>query len=458
MSKDLTRLRVDRLGTAQRFLVLGLGRSGLAASELLHALGRSVLATDDALRQGTLPPERLALLTERGIPVVDPRPELAREVDVLIQSPGVPPWHPLVELARQAGVVVWGELELAARLVDIPIIGVTGTNGKSTVVTLVSHILASAEIPHRLAGNIGVALCGELVQLTGNEQYLVLEVSSFQLEAVDLFKPKIACVLNIAPDHLDRYASLEEYANAKWQISARQDPGDALLVGDELADCVPAAVRAQRYVFSLFDCPQQGIGCHNGEVTWRAGDTVERFRLPQWALVRRAHQRSNGLAALAIARLAGVPFVRSLAAWNTFVDLPHRLEVVRRLHGVTYINDSKATNVHATCAALAAIEDPVVLIAGGRGKGESYEALRDAALEKVVGLVLIGETAGELEQTLQLPVRTARVSTMADAVRAARAMAEPGDTVLLSPAAASYDMFANFAERGNVFRREVESL
>lgn len=449
-------LPVDRLGPARRYLVLGLGRSGTAVARLLRSVGKEVVATDNrplsALADG------VARLRSWGAAVREYDPELVQAAETLVISPGVAADHPLVLAAQRAGLEVIGELELAARLLDTPMIAVTGTNGKSTVVSLVSHIFRRLGIVHCLAGNIGNAICGELDQLRGDERYIVLEVSSFQLETTDRFHPAIACVLNIAPDHLDRHGSMEAYAAAKWRIALRQTEHDQLLVGRPLWEAVPDTVRAERLAAAAEEHALPGISARGGVLCWRRGGERAEMTLPPWALRRQAHQRENGLAAVAIARLAGAPLAEALAAWESFRDLPHRLEPVAVREGVAYIDDSKATNVHAACAALAAMTSPVVLIAGGSDKGESFGALREAARGKVAGLVLLGETADALERELRLDVPTARAASMSEAVAAAAAMAKPGDVVLLSPACASLDMFANYSERGRRFREAVEAL
>ena len=392
----------------RRALVLGLARSGRAAQAALEAGGTEVVAADRTLGND----EDLALLDG---------------VEVLVKSPGVPGEAPLVAAARGRGIPVWSEIELASRLLPNPVIGVTGTNGKTTTTELLGAMLGA-----RTAGNVGTAL-SELVGDVGADEWIVCELSSFQLEDVEHFRPRIAVLLNLEPDHLDRHGSFEAYRDAKLRIFENQGPDDTAVVPRGF-DSIPGAAR---------------------RVEFAAGD-----ELPAEPLLPGAHNRENAAAATAAARAAGLDDGAIAAALRTFPGVEHRLELVAELDGVRYVNDSKATNTAAARRALTAYDAPLHLILGGRAKGESWEELaRAIAAADVVTAYLIGEAAEPLSVDLgheNVPFLIS--ATLERAVAEARSAAKPGDVVLLSPACASYDQFRDYEHRGEEFRRLVQNL
>ncbi len=383
--------------------MLGLARSGLAAAAALERRGAEVVRADRELGN-------------------DVDLSLLEDVGVLVKSPGVPAEAPLVVTARERGIPVWSEIELASRLLPNPILGVTGTNGKTTTAEWLGLMLGAP-----VAGNVGRAL-SELDGEVEPEQLVVVELSSFQLEDVDRFRPRIAVLLNLEPDHLDRHRSFEAYRDAKLRIFENQTEADTAVVPHDLDH----KLRAQRVEFAAAD------------------------PLPAEPSLRGAHNRENAAAAVAAARAAGAGEEEIARGLRDFRGVPHRLELVAEREGVTYVNDSKATNVAATLRALAAYEDePVRLILGGSRKGEDFAPLAEALGPNVRAVYVIGETADELARAIP---DTIKAGDLATAVERAATAAQPGEVVLLSPACASYDQFRDFEERGEEFKRLVANL
>ena len=384
-------------------LVLGLARSGFAAAAALERRGVEVVRADRELGND----EDIGLLDG---------------VELLVKSPGVPAEAPLVAAARERGIPVWSEIELASRLLPNPILGVTGTNGKTTTAEWLGFILGAP-----VAGNVGRAL-SELDGEVDPEQLVVVELSSFQLEDVHEFRPRIAVLLNLEPDHLDRHGSFDAYQAAKLRIFENQAEDDTAVVPRDLAHLV----RGRRVEFAADD------------------------PLPAEPSLRGLHNRENAAAATAAARAAGATDEQIAEGLRDFTGVAHRLELVGERRGVTYVNDSKATNVAATLRALAAYEDePVRLILGGSRKGEDFAALAAALGPNVHAVYVIGETADELARAIPDTIRARDLET---AVERAATAAQPGEVVLLSPGCASYDQFRDFEERGEEFRRLVENL
>ena len=383
--------------------MLGLARSGLAAAAALERRGVEVVRADRELGND----EDISLL---------------RDVGLLVKSPGVPGEAPLVAGAREREIPVWREIELASRLLPNPIVGVTGTNGKTTTAEWLGFMLGAP-----VAGNVGRAL-SELDGQVEGDQLVVAELSSFQLEDIDRFRPRIAVLLNLEPDHLDRHGSFEAYRHAKLRIFENQTESDTAVVPRDLDH----KVRARRVEFA-------------------AGDP-----LPAEPALRGLHNRENAAAAVAAARAAGAGEEEIVRGLREFKGVPHRLELVAEQGGVAYVNDSKATNVAATLRALAAYEDtPVRLILGGSRKGEDFAPLAAAVGPNISAVYVIGETADELARAIP---DTIRAGDLATAVERAATAAQPGEVVLLSPACASYDQFRDFEDRGEEFKRLVANL
>ena len=411
----------------KRILVVGLARSGRAAAEALVAQGAEVVGydRDEALDAGRL--SALGVEVHLG----EEEETLLKGTDLVVKSPGVPGETPLVAGAHARGVPVWSEIELGARLLGNPLVGVTGTNGKTTTSELVGAIFRAAERPVEVAGNVGRPLTS-LVGSTTPDAWIVCELSSFQLEDVHTLRPRIAVLLNLEPDHLDRHGTFERYAEAKLRVFENQRADDVAVVPRGFGE-IPGDAR---------------------RVEFAADDA-----LPAEPRIPGAHNRENAAAAAAAARAAGLDDPAIAEALRTFPGVPHRIELVRELRGIRYVNDSKATNVAAALRALASFPDARLhVILGGLGKAEPYEPLA-AAFKPGDRAYLIGVAAPEIAAALETAgVPLVHAGDLATALAAAVDAAAPGDVVLLSPACASFDQFERFEERGDTFRRLVEEL
>jgi len=438
-------------------LVVGAGKSGQAVSRFLAS--REVLVTlTDTKKQ-----EDLELDVPAGVslslgfyPLVS-----SGRWDLIVVSPGVPAHVPLAAEGRRLGIPVIGELELAWWFIRSPVVAVTGTNGKTTTTALLGELFRQAGRRTLVAGNIGVPLITEVGNY-GPGDVIVAEVSSFQLETTRDFRPRVAVILNLTPDHLDRHGTMEAYTGAKATIFANQQAPDwtVLNFDDPRTRALASRTRAKVLFFSRRHKLEQGVFIQDGRIMARAGGKeadvcpVETLGIPG------AHNVENALAATAAGWVSGIePSVmgRALAA---FRGVPHRLELVGRVGGVEFINDSKATNPDAAVRALDAYPGPVVLIAGGRNKGNDFSAFMEKAKEAVRVLVVLGECAPEMAAAASR-AGLAEVLWARDlpaAVQLARKAARPGEVVLLSPACASWDMFQNYEERGDLFRRLVGKL
>jgi UDP-N-acetylmuramoylalanine--D-glutamate ligase len=442
-----------------RVLVVGCGRSGLAAARLALGKGAQVVVTDarDEAAVGTAADEARragARLELGGHPA-----ELADRADLVVLSPGVPPGIELIGRARARGLPVWGEIELAARYARGRSLAITGSNGKSTVTTMVGTIFERAGLPVRVGGNLGRPFA-ELLDDDPRVVY-VLELSSFQLETLESLEPAVAVVLNLSADHLDRYPSLEAYARAKARLLELQSPGDSAVLN---ADDPPSRVferhvRGALYLFSTRREVLHGAFLRGERLVLRTMHGEESL-LPAGELtVRGEHNVGNALAAALTARLAGCPpraIADGLAAYR---PLPHRLEHVRTVDGVAFYNDSKATNPASTAKALAAFEPGRVhLIAGGKDKGADWDELLDPIRRHCRRVLLVGAARAMLTRRLAGTAELVDCETVGRAVREGLAGATAGDIVLLAPGCASFDQYRNFEERGEDFRRAVLSL
>jgi UDP-N-acetylmuramoylalanine--D-glutamate ligase len=443
----------------KRVLVVGLGRSGIAAAQLCAARGARVTVTDK--RSAT---ELAAAVAKLPAGVAHELGGHRREsfvgADLVILSPGVPE-IPELAAARAAGVEITGELELASRFVSATIVAITGTNGKSTVTTLVGEMLRATGHPTFVGGNLGEPLA-EAVGTPAAEVggFCVVEVSSFQLEATETFRPRVAVLLNITPDHLDRYAGLEGYAAAKARIFAAQTPDDFAVVNfdDPLAVRASAAARARREGFSIVESLATGAWLGGPLLLKLPGQAPESYPADLPWLLGQRHNQANALAALLAARLAGAAPAEARAGLLAFRALSHRMELVADADGVAYYDDSKGTNVGAVVAALDGFPRPVVLIAGGRDKGGDYAPLAEALGRVGRAAILIGEAADKMQAAFAPVLPVERAPTLETAVEAARRWARPGDAVVLSPACSSFDMFRDYAHRAEVFRSAVAHL
>jgi len=433
-------------------VIVGLGRTGLSAARYLRASGWRLAVTDTR----AAPPELAALTAlDAAIPVrlggLDAT--LLEEALCVVASPGISLTQPFFEAARRRGLEIVGDIELFARAAHAPVAGITGTNGKSTVTTLLARMAQRAGIAVRVGGNLGEPA---LDLLSEDAALYVLELSSFQLETTSHLECRAATVLNVSADHLDRYATMDEYAAAKARIFARCDTA-VINLDDPLVVAMPRAVR-RTLSFSLRATvgADYAVATHQGQ-WWltRGGEPL----LPVAAMrIKGLHNAANALAALALGEALELPLESMLAELREFAGLPHRSQWVAEVRGVTYINDSKGTNVGATLAAVGGMAGPLVMIAGGDGKNQDFAPLAAAFRGKVRHTVLIGRDAPRIAPVLAGVCTFESCATLPEAVRAAARAAKPGDTVLLSPACASLDMFRDYAQRGAVFVQAVAEL
>ena len=435
----------------ERVVVVGLGASGRAAARFCAERGAQVVANDSRTEVDGLEP-LVAAGVELSLGGHDPA--IFQSANRIVVSPGVPPLA-VVDEAAARGVPVWSEVELASRFLRGTLVAITGTNGKSTVTSLVAAMGEAAGLPAFAGANLGEPLVHAVGTAAGDRGLVVAELSSFQLERVDALRPKVAAVLNVSEDHLDRYDSYAGYVAAKGRIFAAQRAEDHAVVPADDEVCLGLARAGAGAVHGF---GPGGEGRIEGD---DLVDTESGLRVPVAELaLTGGPNRLNACAAALIARLAGIPRAAIEGALRSFGGLGHRMELVGEVDGVAYFDDSKATNVGAAVAALRGFmgRRRVVLIAGGRDKGGSYAPLADALREVGRGAVLLGEAAERIRAGLgdAAPLRAAE--SMEDAVRVARELAQPGDAVLLAPACSSFDMFRSYAERGDVFQAAVRSL
>ena len=450
-----------------KVVVYGLAKSGLAALRLLRAHGARVTALDARTEEALGDTARE--LKAQGVTLVTGAtpPGLLEAQTLVVVSPGVPLALPDLQKARAAGVPIWGEVELAGRLLThVPLLGITGTNGKSTTTALTGELFSRGGRRTFVGGNLGRPLA-EAALSPSDWDALVVELSSFQLEGIDTLRPRGAAILNLTPDHLDRYASHAAYGEAKARIFRNQTGEDFAVVNADDADVLrlAQAARVPVYGFSLTGRPVASTPALAGLAVAQpggfrfegVGEQGEAFTLTNRAL-RGAHNAQNAMAASLLARLAGVPHDGVQAGLDRYPGLPHRLESVRVLDGVEWVNDSKATNVDSVLVALRAFSRDVLLIAGGKGKGAPYTPMVEEGRGKVKGVLTIGQDAQTLARAYEGVAPVYPCVTLPEAVRRARALATSGDTVLLSPACASYDQFQNFEHRGDTFKQLVGEL
>jgi len=444
----------------KRVLVVGLGASGLAAARFLKARGAKVTVSDS--RPATLITELTTLLDEGFMVETGGHGLLTfRRQELIVVSPGVPQTVPELKQVRALGAHIIGELELGSEYLQGEIVAVTGSNGKTTTTTLIGEIFKAAGWPTLVGGNIGRPVTA-MVEESTPESWSVLEVSSFQLETVESFKPRIALVLNITPDHLDRHGTFEAYWEAKARITEFQDAGDFLILNGEDVETqkVAAKTKAQIYWFSAKRQIKQGAFAYGESVFFavQEGKSPEPVMpLSEIPLAGR-HNVENVLAAVCAAKLAGISSEVIRAAVKSFKAVEHRLEFTRELDGVRYYNDSKATNVDATMKALESFASGIWLILGGKDKDSDYTTLAPLIRERVKTVITIGSAAEKIERQLAGVAKIESAGTMDRALAYARAQATAGDTVLLAPACASFDQFKNYEERGRVFKELVQGL
>ena len=450
----------------KRVLVVGLARTGVAASLFCSARGARVTATDRKNEHELA--ETVVLLRAAGVSLALGGHEQAsfREQDLLVVSPGIPVNAPLLEDARKLGIPVWSEVELAWRFLRGKLIAITGSNGKTTTTSLVAHILKTSAIPTLVGGNIGVPLLS-LVDSSSDATVTVAEISSFQLENVEEFRPEVGVLLNLTPDHLDRHASFEEYAGAKMRMFENQSERDAAILNaddPEVTRRMPNGPRV--YWFSRKKRVTAGAFLLEEQIVFRAGGDETQLLRRSDITLRGEHNLENVLAACSAAFLVGAPMAGIAEGVRSFAGVEHRLEFVGNVAGVQYYNDSKATNVDAALKAIEAFPKPqpssekgrLIVILGGKDKGSPYTPLREPLAARARDVLLIGAAAEKIAADLEGATPLERAGTLDRAVQIAKDRAKAGDIVLLAPACASFDQFENYEQRGRIFKDLVAKL
>lgn len=453
----------------QRVTVVGLGKSGVAAARLLQALGAKVRVAD--YQPESKLTSQLSQLDRHNLDVfVGTMFEQAfQDVERIVLSPGVPGDLSVLESVRNRGGQIIGELELASRFLHQDLVAVTGTKGKSTTVSLLGRIFEESGRRAFIGGNLGVPLCEAALAVwqqarsrTEDPVYevIVAETSSFQLETIEGFHPRVAVWLNFTPDHLDRYRSMAEYRLAKTRLFKNHMTTDCAVMNldDPVVTAVGKSLPSVPYWFSLTQCVDQGAFLDRGHVIAQLGSTRFDFGPKHDIGLRGDHNIANVLAAVIVGLLCGCPEDAIRRAIREFHGVPHALELVRERRGVLYVNDSKGTNVDATLKALSSFETPLLVILGGKDKGGNFELLREPLSRQAKRIYLIGEAAPKIQQALEGVERVTRVESLQAAVELAAKAGEKGDVVLLSPACASFDMFRDYQDRGQQFREAVNAL
>jgi UDP-N-acetylmuramoylalanine--D-glutamate ligase len=448
--------------SGKKISVIGAARSGVAVAELLRSKGSKVFVSDSGTSEKLA--SRISHLKEIGIEIeTGTHSERVYDADLIVISPGVPSTSPVVLEAERRGIRIVSELEVASWFCRSSIVAVTGSNGKTTTTTLIGRILDDAKKKHVLAGNIGTAFSSVVLELD-QTSVAVLEVSSFQLDHIETFHPKVSVILNITPDHLDRYGgSFEKYIASKCRIFENQTTDDYLIYCyDDIESHEHIRRLPDMHVHPLpFGVDQrfdEGAFIEAGKlVTILNGKRAEVVAAEQIS-IKGIHNIYNSMAASLAAQVMGVNVASIRATLKNFKGVEHRLEFVRELNGVRYINDSKATNVDSVWYALQAFKEPIILMLGGRDKGNDYSRLYDLVKKNVKAIVAIGESAEKVVQAFSGMTKLMKAGSMDEAVQCARSMATPGDIVLLSPACASFDWFENYEHRGRTFKQLVNAL
>jgi UDP-N-acetylmuramoylalanine--D-glutamate ligase len=448
----------------KRILIAGLARTGLATARFLLKRGSDLVIVDDK------PEAKLGVEIEQvrkfaekdACPVKlclgGTSPQRFDRLDLLVLSPGVPPTHPIVQAARAAAVPVISEIELAFRFLKGKIVAITGSNGKTTCTAMIGAILKRKYPKVRISGNIGEPLIG---QVEGEDEttWHSVELSSFQLEAIDRFRPGVAVMLNLTPDHMDRYESMHAYAASKERIFENQSSEDIAVLNadDPLVAAMSKQVRARVRWFSR-QKRLAGVHVHEGKVCAQIdGNQIDLLEVTDIPL-RGAHNVENVLACVAAGLSAGVSAAQIAEAVRAFRSVEHRLEHVETIEGVAFFNDSKATNVDSAIKSLQSFTEPLLVILGGRDKGSDFSVMREAVQQHARQLILIGESTSKIERALGDAVSALRAGSMEEAVKIGFTQARPGEVVLLAPACASFDMFHDYEDRGRAFKEAVRKL
>jgi UDP-N-acetylmuramoylalanine--D-glutamate ligase len=443
----------------KRVLVVGLGKSGVASALFLKERGARVTVSDTKSPEDLR--DEIPVLLDHGITVETGGhgERTFRGQDLIVVSPGVPVDAPPLMQARASGEPVIGEIELAAQHLPGPIVAITGSNGKTTTTTLVGDILKAGGFPVAVGGNIGTPAISLVTNAT-RDTVAVLEVSSFQLETIKTFRPKVAVILNITPDHLDRHRTFQTYVDAKARIFENQQASDFAVLNKDDPTCrsLGNRARAQVVLFSRKQEVQEGAYVRDGKILFRDGVVQREIMLASEIPLKGAHNVENVLAGVCAGALMGCQPEQIRQAIGNFKAVEHRLEFVATIRGVDYFDDSKATNVDATIKALESFPRNIHLILGGKDKGSDYTVLNDLLRERVKRVYTIGAAAEKIESHIKGTVEIVHSETLENAIRRANAVAVAGDIVLLAPACASFDQFQSYNHRGRVFKEVVRSL
>ncbi|MFC6331364.1 UDP-N-acetylmuramoyl-L-alanine--D-glutamate ligase [Paenibacillus septentrionalis] len=474
----------------KKIVVLGLARSGVSVAKLFHQLGAVVTVNDRKSREQSPEADELEAL---GIEVIcghHPDDLVQEDTALLVKNPGIPYSAPPIERAKQLKIEIITEVEVAYWISEAPIIGITGSNGKTTTTTLIGELLSAAKLQPVVGGNIGLPLCEIALEVT-KEQWIVAELSSFQLKGTVAFAPKIALILNLAETHLDYHGDMQDYIQSKAKILENQTEDDIAVLNwdDPVTKALISSCKGRSFPFSIYDTLEQGVYIDPPFAPIQAGDPLPNaaeeasirsivYRMssddePQRLMplerlgIPGRHNAANAIAAIAACLVAGAEPSALVEPLEQFRGVEHRLEYVRQLEGVSYYNDSKATNATATTMTIRSLSAPIVLIAGGLDRGSDYMELLPILRDRLKGLVAIGETRKKLASVAELAgleavqivePKASAEETLDEAVKLAAKLADKGDIVLLSPACASWDMFSSYEQRGSMFKKSVHTL
>jgi len=443
----------------KKVTVIGAARSGIAVAKLLRAHGAGIFVSDSASSE-KLQSSLSQFQSEKIEYETGKHTARVYECELMVISPGVPSNAPVVLEARKRDIRVISELEVSSWFCRSPIVAITGANGKTTTTTLIGRILDHAKKKHVVAGNIGTAFSSVVLELAETD-IVVLEVSSFQLDHIETFRPKISALLNITPDHMDRYDhSMEKYAASKAKIFQNQRSEDVLIYNsdDEWTNRIIPQAKSRKIAFSIRQKLNEGAFVEKEKLVTSLGGVKTGIIDIDRIFIKGKHNLYNSMAAVLAGQLLGVESDSLRSTLEEFKGVEHRLEFVREIDKVRYYNDSKATNVDSVWYALQAFREPIVLLLGGRDKGNDYSRLTELVKKQVKAIVAIGESAGKVEQEFSNTISIKKAGTMDEAVATAHSIAQSGDIVLLSPACASFDWFKNYEHRGQVFKELVKNL
>lgn len=446
--------------TDKKVAVLGCARSGIAVAKLLRNANAEVFVSEMKSEKNFLG-EKTIFDIEGICYEFGGHSDKVLDSDFIVVSPGIPDKIQILQKALKKGIPLYSEIEIASQFCEAPIIAITGSNGKTTTTTMIGKIFDKAQIPCVVAGNIGLAF-SEVVHKARRKGVAIIEVSSFQLERISKFKPKVAMLLNLTPDHLDRYASFIDYVKAKKQIFKNLDEDDFFIYNFDDSIVAQAALEtvARKVPFSTRQNLVDGVMLVEDNVAISTNNQKRLFCNKNEIGIKGEHNLLNAMASICAAEIFEVPEEKIIEGLKEFRGVEHRLEAVAKVNGIEFINDSKATNVDSVWWALGSFDKPLTLIAGGKDKGFDFERLKEIVSKRVKNLVLLGETAEKLKNDLGSYVRgeVVKVETMHEAVRKSFELASEGEIVLLSPACSSFDMYKNFEMRGKDFKNEVQML